>query len=137
VNLWTWAAVVFAAFFAAYLLLVLALVLSGRKTDARAWAGFIPDCVVLVTRLARDPRVARRHRWLLGILVAYLALPFDLIPDFIPVAGVMDDAIIVAVVLRRVIRGAGPAVVREHWSGPDSSLHAILRLTGLPATVTR
>ena len=66
------------------------------------------DCVVLFTRLARDPRVSRSHKWLLVGLIAYLSLPIDLIPDFIPVAGALDDAILVAFVLRTVFRGAGP-----------------------------
>jgi uncharacterized membrane protein YkvA (DUF1232 family) len=56
----------------------------------------LPDCIVLVTRLAREPRVPRRRKLLLFALVGYLALPFDLVPDFIPVAGQLDDAIIVA-----------------------------------------
>ena len=68
----------------------------------------IPDCIVLVRRLMGDPGVARRHKVLLGALVGYLALPFDLVPDFIPVAGQADDAIVVALVLRSVLRGSGP-----------------------------
>ena len=69
---------------AAYALAVGMLVALGRRGDARALAGFIPDCVVLVGRLAADPRVPRRAKLLLALLAGYLALPFDLVPDFIP-----------------------------------------------------
>ena len=96
-------------------------------------AGFVPDCVVLFRRLVGDPRVPRRRKVLLVALVGYLAMPFDLIPDFIPVAGQLDDAILVAVVLRLVLRSNGPGLVREHWPGPRSSLDVVLRLTYGPA----
>ena len=66
---------------------VVALVVFGRREDARALARFIPDCIVLVQRLLGDPRVPRRHKLLLGALIGYLALPFDLVPDFIPGIG--------------------------------------------------
>ena len=113
---------------AVYLLAVLALVVAGRRTDARALAGFVPDCAVLLTRLLRDPRVPRGSKVLLAALIPYLALPFDLVPDFIPVAGQLDDAIVVALVLRALLRGAGETALREHWPGPDSSLAVISRL---------
>jgi uncharacterized membrane protein YkvA (DUF1232 family) len=113
---------------ALYACCVLALVIAGRRTDARALAGFIPDCIVLVDRLMRDPRVRRSHKALLAVLIAYLALPFDLIPDFIPVAGQLDDAILVALVLRTLLRGSGPELAAEHWPGPERSLAIILRL---------
>jgi uncharacterized membrane protein YkvA (DUF1232 family) len=64
---------------------VLALMVAGRRSDARALAGVIPDCVVLVKRLLGDPRVPRGRKLSLGQLVAYLAMPFDLVPEFIPV----------------------------------------------------
>lgn len=111
-----------------YVMLVLALALLGRRSEARALAGFVPDCVVLFRRLIGDRRVPRRRKLLLGALVAYLAVPFDLVPDFIPVAGQLDDAILVAVVLRSILRGHGPALVQEHWPGPRSSLRVVLRL---------
>jgi uncharacterized membrane protein YkvA (DUF1232 family) len=107
---------------------VLALVAVGRRSDARALAGFIPDCVLLVKRLLADPRVPRRRKLLLGLLVAYLAMPIDLVPDFIPVAGQLDDAIVVALVLRAVLRSGGDALLREHWSGPARSLEIVRRL---------
>ena len=104
------------------------LVAAGRRGDARAVATLIPDCIVLVTRLARDPRVPRRRKLVLLGLVGYLALPFDLIPDFIPVAGQLDDAIIVALVLRHLVRSGSEPLIRELWPGPERSLALILRL---------
>jgi uncharacterized membrane protein YkvA (DUF1232 family) len=116
---------------ALYALAVGALVLAGRRADARALAGFIPDCVVLVRRLLTDPRVPRGRKVLLGGLVAYLALPFDFVPDIIPVAGQLDDAIVLALVLRAVLRGADPRLLREHWPGPDRSLRVVCRLCAI------
>jgi uncharacterized membrane protein YkvA (DUF1232 family) len=110
-----------------------ALALAGRRLEARAMARFIPDCILLVRRLIGDDRVPRSRKALLLALVAYLAMPIDLIPDFVPVAGQLDDAILVALVLRSVIRGAGTEVVREHWRGPEASLNLVLRLAGRPA----
>lgn len=128
-----WVGVGLAAVVAIYGVFVLALLLLGRRRDARALAGFMPDCIVLVRRLLGDPGVPRRDKLLLGALVGYLALPFDLVPDFIPVAGQADDAIIVALVLRSVLRASGPERLRKHWPGPDSSLSVLLRLMGTPA----
>jgi uncharacterized membrane protein YkvA (DUF1232 family) len=100
---------------------VVAFFVAGRREDARAVAGFVPDCVVLFSRLLRDDRLPRRHKLLVAALLPYLAMPFDLIPDFIPVAGQLDDAVIVALVLRRVVR-ANPELVEEHWPGPRRTL---------------
>src|SRR5580765_5267802 len=104
------------------------LVIRGRRADAHAFVTLIPDCIVLVTRLVRDPRVPRRRKLLLVALVAYLGLPFDLVPDFIPVAGQLDDAIIVALVLRYFLRAGDEPMMRELWPGPEQSLALILRL---------
>jgi uncharacterized membrane protein YkvA (DUF1232 family) len=114
-----------------YLAIVLAFVRAGRREDARALAGFVPDCVVLFSRLLRDERLPRRHKLLVAALIPYLALPFDLIPDFVPVAGQLDDAVLVAFVLRHIAR-ARPDLIREHWPGPPSSLRFVLRLAGEP-----
>jgi uncharacterized membrane protein YkvA (DUF1232 family) len=125
---WQWALVGIGLTLALYVLLIGVLLVVGRRTDARALATFIPDCLVLVRGLVGDPRVPTSRKLLLGALIAYLAMPFDLVPDFIPVAGQLDDAIIVAFVLRVLVRGSGPELVREHWRGPQRSLDVILRL---------
>jgi uncharacterized membrane protein YkvA (DUF1232 family) len=130
---WVWSLVGLAVLVAVYALFVLWLVLLGRRSDARALATFIPDCIVLVTRLTRDPRVCRGRKLLLLALVGYLALPFDLVPDFIPVAGQLDDAIIVALVLRSLVRSGGEDLIRELWPGPEQSLALILRLANVRA----
>jgi uncharacterized membrane protein YkvA (DUF1232 family) len=124
---WQWAAVFGGAGVALYALAVVALIAAGRREDARAVGGFVPDCVVLVRRLLGDPEVPRRRKALLGAAALYLASPIDLVPDFIPVAGQLDGAIVLALVLRMVLRSGGPDLVRRHWPGPRSSLDAMLR----------
>jgi len=125
---WAWLLISLGVFLAIYASFLAWLVVRGRRDDARALATFIPDCIVLVTRLARDPRVPRSRKLLLFVLVGYLALPFDLVPDFIPVAGQLDDAIIVALVLRYFLRAGDEPMMRELWPGPEQSLALILRL---------
>jgi uncharacterized membrane protein YkvA (DUF1232 family) len=119
-----------------YALFVVWLVVAGRKDKARAVAGLVPDFVVLFRRLLSDRRVSRRRKVVLAALIPYLAMPFDLVPDFIPVAGYLDDAVLVALVLRHVLRGSGPELIEEHWPGPRSSLALVLRLAGYERTKT-
>jgi uncharacterized membrane protein YkvA (DUF1232 family) len=107
---------------------VLALVGAGRGGDARALARFVPDCVVLFKRLLTDPRVDWWRKALLVAAIAYLASPIDLVPDFIPVAGQLDDAIVVVLALRVLLHGSGERLLVEHWPGPSRSLQVILRL---------
>ena len=117
-----------AAIVGAYALAILALIRAGRKPEAKALARAIPDLGVLVARLLKDPRVPRRHKLALGALAVYLAFPIDLVPDFIPVAGQLDDVIIAAWVLRRLLRAAGPELLAEQWPGSPESLAVLARL---------
>jgi uncharacterized membrane protein YkvA (DUF1232 family) len=91
---------------------------------------------VLAKRLLGDPRVPRRRKLLVGLLVAYLAMPLDLVPDFIPVAGQLDDAILVALVLRAVLRSGGEELLDEHWGGPVRSRELVRRLAFGPGTLS-
>ncbi|MGO4689249.1 YkvA family protein [Glaciibacter sp. 2TAF33] len=103
----------------------------GEKTNWREIARLVPDVIRLVRRLSTDKTVPRTTRlWLLALL-AYLISPIDLIPDFIPVLGYADDAIIVAVVLRYTVIHAGLPAVERHWPGTPTGLRSLLRLAGL------
>ena len=113
---------------ALYAAFVAGLALAGRWTDARAVVLFIPQCLVLFQALARDRRVPVSRRLLLAGLLAYLLMPLDLVPDFIPVAGQLDDAILVVLTLRGLLRAAEPELLREHWRGSERSLDALLGL---------
>ena len=91
----------------------------------------LPDVLRLLPRLAADRSLPRGVRVRLALLLAYLASPIDLVPDFIPVIGYADDAIIVAAVLRSVVRHAGVQAIQRHWPGTDDGFAALCRLTGL------
>lgn len=125
---WEWSLIAVGVTLVVYAVFVLSLLAAGRRTDARAFARLIPDCAVLVSRLVRDRRVPRRRKLLLLALGAYLVLPFDVVPDFIPIAGQLDDAILVALVLRHLVRTQGAGLVRELWPGPERSVELVLRL---------
>jgi uncharacterized membrane protein YkvA (DUF1232 family) len=129
VPFWPWGVLLIAI--SLYLVGVAALIAAGRREDARALAGFIPDCIVLVSRLARDSRVSRPRRVALFAVLGYLALPIDLVPDFLPGIGQLDDAVVLGLALRVIVRGGGSELVREAWPGPQASLALVLRAAGL------
>jgi uncharacterized membrane protein YkvA (DUF1232 family) len=121
-----------AALLLAWAVLVLALlIVRPRGGLLREALRVLPDVLRLVRRLAADQTLPRGVRIRLGLLLAYLAFPIDLIPDFIPVLGYADDAIIVTAVLRGVVRRAGLDAVRRHWPGTDDGFAVLTRLTGL------
>ena len=91
----------------------------------------LPDLVRLLRRLAHDSTLPRGIRLRLWLLLGYLALPFDLIPDVVPVVGYADDAIVVVLTLRSVIRSSGFAAVERHWPGTADGLTVVRRLSGL------
>jgi uncharacterized membrane protein YkvA (DUF1232 family) len=92
----------------------------------------LPDLLRLIRRLAGDTTVPTGVRIRLVLLLIYLASPIDLVPDFLPVIGYADDAIIVAIVLRSVVRRAGPDALDRHWPGTTAGLATLRRLAGLP-----
>lgn len=97
---------------------------------AREAIRFVPDVARLARRLAKDPTMPPNLRIRLWLLLGYLIMPIDLIPDIIPVIGYADDVIIVILVLRSVLRVAGREAIERHWSGSPDGLFAVLRLVG-------
>ena len=113
---------------ALWLLLVLGLIVAGRRALAREIAALIPNLARLYAGLIRDPRVPLRAKVVLGFAAAYLAMPIDLVPDFIPIAGSLDDAIVAALALRYVVGVSPENVVADHWAGDPTTLKRILWL---------
>ncbi len=91
----------------------------------------LPDVLRLVRRLAADRGLPRGLRLRLGLLLVYLLIPVDLVPDVIPILGYADDLILIALVLRSVARRAGPAALETHWPGSPEGLRLVRRLAGL------
>ena len=108
--------------------LVLGLILLGRRAMARELAMLVPNLTRLFAGLVRDPRVPLRAKLVLGATVVYLAMPIDLVPDFIPIAGSLDDAIVAAFALRYILRATSPEIVAAHWAGDPATLRRILWL---------
>lgn len=118
--------------FALWLLVIAVLMLLGKRTHARELAALLPNLVKLFRGLITDERVPRGSKWLLGLATLWVASPVDLVPEFIPILGPLDDVVIAALVLRHLVRKAGPDVVRDHWHGGDQSLQLILRVARIP-----
>ena len=129
---WALLAGAVAALVLAWIVLVAALAAARPRGGLLSEAvRILPDVLRLVRRLAADRTLPRAVRIRLWLLLAYLAMPIDLVPDVIPVLGYADDAIIATVVLRGVVRRAGIQAVRAHWPGTDDGFAALCRLTGL------
>ena len=118
------------AFVLFYAVVIGALVILGRRTAAKEIATLLPNLLMLFKGLAQDPRVPRGSKALLVFGAAWVASPIDLIPEFIPVLGPLDDAVVAALILRHLMKTAGVEVISEHWRGEPSTLHRLLRLSG-------
>jgi uncharacterized membrane protein YkvA (DUF1232 family) len=112
----------------AYAMAILALFLAGRRTAAREVAMLLPNLALLFKGLIGDPRVPRSSKALLLFGLAWFASPIDLIPEFIPFLGPLDDAVVAALILRRLGRTAGREVVQEHWRGDRAIIERVLRV---------
>jgi uncharacterized membrane protein YkvA (DUF1232 family) len=107
--------------------LVGALIVSGRHVTAKELALLVPNLMLLFKDLPRDPTVPRGPKVALAIGVVWLISPIDLLPEFLPVLGPLDDAVVAALVLRYLVKRAGVEVVRTHWRGEPVTLATILR----------
>jgi len=113
---------------AIWIVVAVVLVLVGRVLLARELALLLPNLVRMFGGLLRDPRVPLRAKIVVGIASLWLASPIDLIPDFVPIAGQLDDAIVAALALRFILRTTDGAVVRQHWHGDPATLERVLRM---------
>lgn len=126
----SWLVGILAVLVVVYVALIALIVAGSRQWDLRMIARLVPYCAILFKRLLADPRVPTRWKVWSAVALVYLALPFDLVPDFIPIAGQLDDAVLIALVLRGLLRSAGPRLLREHWPGPTALLVPIERFAG-------
>jgi len=113
---------------ATWLVAILLLVWLGRRTAARELMTLLPNLVRLFRELLSDPRVPKSSKVLLAVGALWLVSPIDLIPEFLPGIGPLDDAVVAALVLRHLVRRAGPDVVREHWHGDPRTIGLLLRV---------
>ncbi len=114
-----------------YAVAIAVLAVVGRRTAAKEVAAFLPNLARLFKGLIGDSRVPRSSKVLLVFGAAWIASPIDLIPEFIPVLGPLDDAVVAALILRRVLKTAGADVVTDHWRGDPATLQRLLRLFAL------
>lgn len=138
-NWWQIAVAVLGGLVVLWSALVLVLFVEQRRHPAgatlRDLLRLAPDVARLLKRLVGDRSVDVGVRVWLALLLVYLLSPIDLIPDFIPVLGYADDALVVAIALRFATRRAGDAAVESHWPGTPAGLAAVLRLAGLHRAV--
>lgn len=114
--------IAFGVAIALWLVAIGVLVVLGRRSAARELATLIPNVLGLFRGLLRDPAVSRGSKALLVLAIAWLVSPIDLVPEFVPVAGPLDDAIVAALVIRFVLRRTDRAVVESHWRGDPRTL---------------
>ena len=119
--------IAFAVAIVVWALAIAVLYALGRRTQARELATLIPNLLILFKGLLRDPRVTRGSKAWLWFAVVWLVSPIDLIPEFIPVLGPLDDAVVAALVLRHVLRTTDRSVLAEHWRGDPATLDSITR----------
>ena len=117
-----------------WLVAVLVLLWLGRKSLARELISLLPNLVRLFRGLLGDERVPRSSKALLLLGAVWLASPMDLIPEFLPGIGAIDDAVVAALLLRHVVKRAGPDAVKEHWRGDPRTIGLLLRAAGISST---
>ena len=91
----------------------------------------LPQIVRLLRSLLADPTTPRSLRWAFIVAAVWIASPIDLLPEFLPVIGPLDDVLVAVLVLRWAFRRLGSATLREHWSGSDEGFGLLQRLIGL------
>jgi uncharacterized membrane protein YkvA (DUF1232 family) len=122
---WTWLLVTLGAI--ALALTIAAVSIRRSRTALIELVRLVPLCLALLRDVMRDPAAPRRAKIAPAVVLVYLAIPIDLIPDFIPGLGHLDDALIVAWAIRQLVAAAGRERVIAHWKGDRDTLDRILR----------
>ncbi len=107
-------------------------------SDSERWrhlALFVPRLVQLVWRLLADPEVPLLDKVLLGAAAAYAASPFDIVPDFVPLLGQIDDIYLIAICLLRLMHRSGEAKLRQHWEGPEDIVQLLHTVTDVATRI--
>jgi uncharacterized membrane protein YkvA (DUF1232 family) len=107
---------------------VVLVVLAARLPEGslKELASFLPDCLTTVRRLRADPRVPRRAKLAIDFAGLWVLSPIDLIPEFLPVIGPLDDVVVVALAFRYAARQVPPEVLFEAWPGKRSVIERLL-----------
>lgn len=95
------------------------------RSTLRELAMFLPNFVILLKRLVQDPRVPRKSKLILGATLVYLVSPIDVIPDFVPGLGQLDDLIVVLLALHSILNRVDDEVVIEHWPGREDVIRIV------------
>jgi uncharacterized membrane protein YkvA (DUF1232 family) len=117
-------------------LIALLWVLRPRDASLRDLVAVVPDVVRLVRHVLADPAVPLRVKVALAAALLWVLSPIDLIPEFIPVLGPLDDVVVVVVTLGYVCRQLGPDALRQHWAGTDQGFAMVARVIGCGNCVT-
>ena len=122
---WAWVLIGFGVLCASWMLLVL---LAARLPEGslKELAGFLPDCVTTARRLRGDPRVPARAKFAIGFALVWVLSPIDLIPEFLPVIGPLDDVVVVALAFRYAARQVPRSLLLEAWPGNASTIERVL-----------
>ncbi len=102
---------------------------AGKAGVLSEYLFMLPDFFVLVTRLAIDDRVPTRKKIFAGAIIAYLMLPIDIIPDFIPVLGHVDDLVLVVLGLNMILNEIDKQILIDNWSGEGNVLELLQKIT--------
>jgi uncharacterized membrane protein YkvA (DUF1232 family) len=124
-NLWQWALIALSTL--AVLGAACAVTIALIKRKASRLADLAPQVRILCRALTDDPRVLPHHKLVLRALARYLDLPLGLVPDFVPIIGRLDDALITALAIRTAMRSANAELIRQHWPGPQPPPRSLLR----------
>ena len=99
--------------------------IAGARRVLRDLALFLPHFVLLLKRLIGDPRVPRRSKLVVGGTLLYLVSPLDVVPDFVPGLGQVDDVVVVLLALHSLLNRVDEAVILEHWEGSEDLIRAV------------